>query len=158
MKIKDDDKRVSEFPQFTDRQWKEIVSYVLFGIPKQDSKGHSGHLSVRLQPATFDKIQAIKETFPHWYKNNSEAYRAIIATGIYVILHIAEQSANVDEEKTVLYQLNQIAKYQKFEQLQREFQQLRKGVLESEDVDEAKVIQMNMLKKLESRILGRFEK
>ena len=155
MKIKKQDKKVTKFPQLTDEQWDNLHSYMLYGTPTKDSKGHSSYINFRVQPGQIDKIEAIQEKFPYWWKSKGELYRAMAAVGCFAMLCMVEQEIDVIEEKQILYMLNQISRKQKFDDIRSQFKAHRKDVLMSDQNDETKMLLMKTLNKVE-RLL--FEK
>lgn len=152
MKIKHEDKDASGKLKFNIEQLEQLKKYGLFGIPKEDRKGHTAHISLRVQPLQVDKIEAIKEKIPGWYKSNSELYRAVMAAGTFVVLCLADREYDVETLKGILKDMNFIAMSQKLRDMKRQVADLRKAEFESESTPEEKGQTLKVLKLIENRL------
>ena len=151
MKIKHEDKDASGKLKFTNEQLEQLKKYGLFGIPKEDKKGHTGHISVRVQPLQMDLVEGIKEKIPGWYKSNSQLYRAVIAAGTFVVLCLVDKDENVNELKGILKDLNFIEKLYRIEDLEKQMKEIKRRFDEGDVTDKEKGKVINLLERIERK-------
>lgn len=120
MRIKKGEGDISGTLKFTEKQLEQLKKYGLFGIPKQDKKGHDRFFNTRVQPLQMDLITGIREKVPGWYRSNAELYRAIVAAGTFTILNMIDQDERIDELNSILSDMNTIAQVKRLRDLREE--------------------------------------
>nr|BDD44334.1 hypothetical protein 10 [Desulfobacterales bacterium] len=143
MKIKDES---DGFDIKEEKFWHDVGSYLRFGIPAHDKRGHSSEVRFRVRPVQLDIVGKIRDQMPeNSYKTNAALYRGLLAVGCKCALEYLKKEKTDSAVKAMdklIEGLNKLSKQSRLQELEKDIESAQQDVLRGSLEDKTNIIEL----------------